>query len=80
LAKTIFVYAHYFEHIELKDFDFVGSIISNSDDFKRLQKLLWKHLVKEKENVRNSRGSFPSSLRYLEKEFASEYEIVTDYL
>lgn len=80
LAKNIFVYTHYFEHIKLKDFDFVGSVSRNSEDTKRLQALIGEPLKEAQENVRNSRNSFPSSLRYLEKEFASEYEIVADYL
>lgn len=80
LAKNIFVYAHYFEHIKLKDFDFVGSTTSNRDDLKQLQKLLGKPLIEEKENVRNSASSFPKALRYLESYFACEYEIVADYL
>ena len=80
LAKNIFVYTHYFEHIKLKDFDFVGSVSRNSEDIKRLQSLIGEPLKEAQENVRNSRNSFPSSLRYLEKEFASEYEIVADYL
>lgn len=80
LAKNIFVYAHYFESIGLSDFDFVGSTTRNSADLKRLQKLLGKPLIEAKENVRNSSSSFPSALRYLESYFASEYEIVADYL
>jgi hypothetical protein len=80
LSKNIFVYAHYFESIPLNKFDFVGSTLRNSKDLKRLQELLGKSLVEAKENVRNSMSSFPSELRYLESYFASEYNIVADYL
>jgi len=80
LAKNIFVYAHYFESISLDEFDFVGSTTRNGKDLKRLQKLLGKPLVETKENVRNSMSSFPSALRCLESYFASEYEIVANYL
>lgn len=74
------VYAHYFNQIPLDKFDFVGSVSKNTEDLKRLQRFIGKPLQEAQENVRNSASTFPSSLRYLEKELASEYELVDRFL
>lgn len=66
--------------IPLSEFDFVGSVNRNTEDLTKLQKLLGKSITESNENIRNSKKTFPESLRYLEKELEAEYEIVSDYL
>ena len=77
---SVNVYAHYFNQIPLDEFNFVGSVSKNTEDLKRLQRFIGKPLREAQENVRNSASTFPSSLRYLEKELASEYELIDRFL
>lgn len=78
--NSVNVYSHYFKHIPLTQFDFVGSVTRNSEDVRKLQTYIGSPLQETQENVRNSINSFPTSLRFLENELASEYEIVGDFL
>ena len=79
-SKSTHVYSNYFAVIPLSEFDFVGSVNRNTEDLTKLQKLLGKSITESNENIRNSKKTFPESLRYLEKELEAEYEIVSDYL
>lgn len=80
LYQSTHVYSNYFTAIPLSEFDFVGSVHRNVEDLARLQKLLGKSIAESNENIRDSKKTFPKSLRYLEKELEAEYEIVSDYL
>ncbi|MCW8109718.1 hypothetical protein OPS25_14525 [Alteromonas ponticola] len=74
------IYSLYFKNVELKTFDFVGSVHRNQESLNELQEILGCQLTETNANVRNIKQDFPSSLRKFEGYFDKEFQIIGKYL